>query len=344
MRKYLFPALAILLVGAGAYRGYRAAARSAERSEALRLAEQRKYAEAVPRLRAVLERDPGDAEALQRLVESLIASGALRADVLPYLDRWCDLRRDDPRPFLLRMDALAALGRNDEALADARRVIELRPGQSGAHWTAARLLRDAGRYDEADVECAALPATDWPLFEVLALRTQIRLEKGDLGGASETLAELFAERPDFEPAVLYRGILRQKQGHFREAAEDLAAAARSEVPQMRQPALYYLGLALTGAGRSEEARAAFDRLAKDQVATRARVDAGQLPDDVTQQTRAARALRDAGRPGEAAEFLEAAVARLGASPAELALLAECYDKQGRPDLAEQARRRKPDRP
>jgi tetratricopeptide (TPR) repeat protein len=344
MRKYFAAALVVFLLGAGVYWGYRTATRSAERSEAVRLAEQRRYAEAVPKLRAVLERDPGDAEVLQKLVESLIASGALRVDVLPYLDRWCEVRRDDPRPFLLRMDNLEALGRNDEALADARRVIALRFDQSDAHWTAARLLRDAGRYDEADGECAKLLGTDWPRFEVLALRTQIRLEKGDHGGAAETLAALFAERPGFEPAVLYRGILRQKQGQFRKAADDLAAAAHSEVPQVRQPALYYLGLALTSAGRSEEARAAFDRLAKDQVASRARVDAGQLSDDPGQQARAARALLDAGRPGEAAEFLEAAVSRLGASPTELSLLAECYEKQGRPDLAVQARRRKPDRP
>ncbi|MFO0965860.1 MAG: hypothetical protein U0793_09795 [Gemmataceae bacterium] len=121
-RKIIAVACLLALGSASALWLVRAWSRSAERQEALRLAEQRKYKEALPGLKQALDRDPGDVETLETLTECLIKTGALRTEVLPYLARLCELKKDDPVPYLLRMDALVALGRSAEALRDAQRA------------------------------------------------------------------------------------------------------------------------------------------------------------------------------------------------------------------------------
>src|SRR5258708_35315709 len=117
--KHLACLCIVCSIGFGVFWISRSVSRSSERSAALRLAEAKKFAEALPRLRIIVESDPEDAEALKGLVECLIGTGAVGADIVPYLSRWCELRRDDPVPYQLRRDALFALGRGGDWSADS---------------------------------------------------------------------------------------------------------------------------------------------------------------------------------------------------------------------------------
>ncbi len=114
------------------------------------------------------------------------------------------------------------------------------------------------------------------------------------------------------------------------------AAGRGQEAQF---ARYYLALALTRLGMSDEARAAFARLDAGYRAERLTEDARQRADDMPAQVRAARANLEADQPEAARDLLEAAVQRLGPDREALRTLAECYDKLGRADLAADARRR-----
>ncbi|MFO0965859.1 MAG: tetratricopeptide repeat protein [Gemmataceae bacterium] len=168
---------------------------------------------------------------------------------------------------------------------------------------------------------------------------QSRIGQGDFEAAARTLDEVVRGQPDFEPALLAQAVLRFKQGKLDDAIAALSGLARRSNPETRQAALYYLAMSLNQAGRTKEAQVAFERLASDQRATRFRTDASQLPDDRDLQVRAARALLDADYEADAVKVLEDATARLGPWPAALTLLAECFDRQGKKDRADEVRRR-----
>jgi predicted Zn-dependent protease len=339
-RKHVVAGCAVALLAVGVYWFLRGPSPSAEQREAFELAERHKYREAIPKLKKVLEREPDNVEALVKLIDCLMKSGALMVDVLPYLSRLCELRPDDSSPFRLRMDTLVALGRSKEALADAQRVLELRPEEHAARLVAARLLLDAGRHDEAESECRTLLESKGPpRYDVLTLLAQAQMGRGDLPAAAETLGTVLREQPGRETATLYLGIVRFKQDKHADAIGLLKGLTASSDPGVRQAALYHFAMALNAAGRGSEAQGAFERLAVDQKAQRYKMDAGQLPGDRDLQVRAARALRAADYVEEAVQLLEDAAARLGDWPDALKLLADCLDQQGRKDRAEEVRRR-----
>lgn len=340
LRKPFIALAAVACIASGVFWIYRSISRSAERAAALHLADERKFAEAIPRLRAVLDRDPNDVEALEKLVDAMANSdGYLVADVLPLLNRWCELRGDDYRPFLKRMNAFVAESRRQEALQDGIVVLRLRPDHQEVRSVVARLLRDLGRLDEAERECETLLVSETPWrIEVKTLLATVCNEKGDHAKAARTVEEILAERPDYEPAFMLRGDVRYNLGRYEDAVQDLRKSARSKHPQLRQRSLHKLALSLSKLGREQEAREAFGRLAVLQDALRAKEDADQQSDKWESQLRAGRGLLAADYPDEAIQVLERALRRLGPDRDAFAVLADCYEKTGRGQLAELYRR------
>gem|GEM_PF-2012348 len=337
-------AVAAASLGFGAWIGGRAYLHSAERVDALTQAKT-DPGKALPALHRCLERAPDDPDLLLAVMNAMTATGAHAPDIEPYLDRLCAARPDDPVPLRMRVDMRERFGRFDEALADARRVLELDPQDHRTRRTACRIALGLGRYDEAERDLGLLLDTSpLPRNELGTLLARVHLGRGDRVAAQAALDQYAPVGDNYPPAQILRGSMLYDAGQTDEAVRVLTAAVDRAAPEDRPNALYHLALALSRAGREDEARRAFDRLEAEYRATRLGTDARQRGGDMPAQVRAARAWLSAGNPEAAREILEQALARLGETPDALHALAECYDKLGRADLAAAARDRAGPRP
>jgi predicted Zn-dependent protease len=97
--------------------------------------------------------------------------------------------------------------------------------------------------------------------------------------------------------------------------------------------LHHLGQLYTRTNQAEEARKAFEQLTLLQQASSCVVDAGQHPQDLTFQVRAAEALTKAGAPEDAADFLERAFKTATPNRAAMRLLADSQERAGRTEPA-----------
>jgi tetratricopeptide (TPR) repeat protein len=339
-RRALWSAFGLAAAAAVALGGWyvvQASQRAEARDAALKPVRDGRYADAIPGLQSYLDRYPDDAEALHGLVACLIKTGAMMAEVEPYLDRLIALRPDAPEPLRARADLRNRVGRKGEALADALRALEIAPGHHPTRRLVAWLAVDLGEKDIAERELGVLLAeSSYPRAELGAKLALSRLQADDLAGAQEALDRYVP--PDSSAGLVLRGALHHEAGRYERAVE-LLRSAEPEDDAERQFALNYLALSLARLGKADESREAFDRLSALYRAVRYAEDAAQRPGDRAAQVRAARANLEAGRPREAARLLEAALARLGDDADALAALAECYDRLGRADLAGSARRR-----
>jgi predicted Zn-dependent protease len=235
---------------------------------------------------------------------------------------------------------LFTFGRLEEALADARHILELSPDRHETRWVAAQIYRDLGRFEEAKQECdRLLEANARNLQEVQALEAQILIGAGELESAAKLLDSLLAQRPGYEPALMYRGMVYFNQGQFAEAVKALEKIRWATIPKLRQIGLYYLALSLGRLGKDAESKEAFAALANDQRAVRFQSDALQEPNDWVLQVRAARALIAARYDDLAIQILDRGLSRNGGNYDALVLLAECHEKKGRKTLAEQYRQK-----
>lgn len=341
IRKILIAASAIGLLTWGGYLAQLNIRQSSERDEALELVEKKQFSAAIPKLKVILDRDPGDAEILAVLIESMAATeGYLVTDLMPYLNRWCELRPNDFRPFLKRMNGFLGENRSEEALADAEQVLRLRPDQHEVRCVAARILHDLGRNDDALGQCEILLAaqTIWD-DEVRLLAATIHNDKGNRGLAKEMTLAVLSRKPTFEPALMLYGEILFNEGEYQNALKPLTASSQSRILPVRQRSLNLLGRSLAGLGKTEEAKVVFDRLALLQEGFRADEDAKQQPNNWPAQVRAGRALLAADYPVEACAIIERALSRLPPNRDALSLLGDCYEKRGMLREAQQVRQK-----
>jgi tetratricopeptide (TPR) repeat protein len=130
---------------------------------------------------------------------------------------------EDATPHLNLGNALARLGRLDEAFASYRRALEVDPAFAEAHNNLGQLLLERGRADDALISC----------------RQALRI------------------RPDFAPAHQNLGKALVRLGLFDEAATSCRRAIAIQ-PEFAE-AHNTLGSALLGLGRPQEAIASFRR-------------------------------------------------------------------------------------
>jgi tetratricopeptide (TPR) repeat protein len=311
--------------------------RAAERADALRAAETARPADALPALLRVLENAPDDPEVLEAVIRLTARTGTV-GEVDPYLDRLVALRPADDGLLRLRFRGRVRFGLREPALADARRILKLRPDDHDTRLTAGELAVSLGRYAEAEADFrylldhSPLP----PAVPGAALANCYRL-RGDRAAAEAALAK-YAPAGDPPRAGVIRGVLQADAGRYEDAVATLRAALPAAAGDDRALGLYHLALSLEHLGRGDEARAAFDALAADERARRLTSDAAQR-DDPAAQVQAARANLAADRPQEAVRLLESALRRTGDDPAALGLLADAYARLKRPDLAAAAKRR-----
>lgn len=330
-------------LGIAAYFALRSHPQPDDRAAALELARTAAPADALPALRRALDAHPEDPELLKAVVQALMASGALVADVEPYTARWCAASPDDPAAFRARLSTALRLNRHAEALAAGERILALAPDDT-TRAIVADLYLMLGQYDGAAREFARL--LDTPITgsdpavraRVLTGLARAEWEQGKRAEAVRHLDQLLAENPTYAPALVLRGTAYYEDGEYAAAVAVLRRVKAADTRD-REAALYALARSLDQLGKAAEAKQAFAELAAVQNSARFMSDAQQRPDDMGLQVRAGETLLAAGQPDEARLVLEAAVSRLGPTRPALTALARCYDQLGRADLARQTRTR-----
>lgn len=250
------------------------------------------------RARALLEsaitRFPRSEWPLAQLVRLELSQG--HPDVaLARIDKELAAKPGSPSLRLVRANALVAIGRTSDALADAQRAVDLDPDQPGAIDLLARLLRSDGRTDDAIRVLDAREASGHLGPGETTLLARLLLERGDDARATALLEKVLAQRdaPGAKNDLAY--LLAKDSGDLRRAL-DLAREARAAKPDVpefadtlgtillrlgqpeaaidqlheavdladegsavRASAEYHLGLAFKAAGREADAKSAFER-------------------------------------------------------------------------------------
>jgi tetratricopeptide (TPR) repeat protein len=149
---------------------------------------------------------------------------------------------------------------NDLALAEA--TVRDAPQSAHAHDFLGRVYADLGRDDEALVQLGEATRLldahpDWPeRLDVLYETAAIHGRRGELAAAEPLYEEIVRRAPDYFPAWINLGALRNQRGDHAGALEaaDRAIAARPDVPN----GYVVRGNALRGLRRPAEAVGAFE--------------------------------------------------------------------------------------
>jgi predicted Zn-dependent protease len=333
--------ISFALVAIGVW-GWRWNERRQERTRVLELVAQKKFDEAEPELCRLHERDPDDVDVLVALYRTHIARGGRVADAEPYLNRWCELRPDNPAPFHARLDMWLRLLNFHRAVEDATRLVELEPANEDVARTRARLLAQVGRFEEADAVVSQLLTIHPGDAALIYLRADVQYQAGNRAVAASLLDPLVNRDPPYMPAVRLRGVIYAEADppDPDRAIPLLQKAATAQLgPADRNQARYHLSQMLFRAGRTDEARRELESLRQGQIAERMVVDARQQPGNVDLHVRAARGCVEAGLDGEAESLLQAALERDPDHAPAHRLMADLLEKRGERDRAAEHRRR-----
>ncbi len=229
---------------------------------------ERRFDEAVPVLREVLERDPRNAFATLVSGSAQMGMGRWREatsffrrylELVPtsaYAHHWiaiCALRLGDREAALreaaatlaidanftdarvLRAGVLASRGRYEPAIAELREAVETDPAKPAIRLDLARVLAEAGRTDEARAEYDAILRAQPDFAPALTGLGALLAGLGDLNNASSTLRRALELQPDQEEARFdLARVLERQQRRVEAAAEYRRLAERPATsPEVR---------------------------------------------------------------------------------------------------------------
>lgn len=329
--------LVIILLGlGGAGTAAWLATRDHGRQAALRDAQAGRFAEAEPVLREALARNPDDVDVLAALARGyLTADRPLDAD--PFLSELVRRRPNTAEYLRLRLKLDRQLKRHEEAYADARRLLELEPGDDDLRRTTLGQAFSVGRFADAEVLCRDLLAQHPDDRRLKSLLAEIRRARGDDAGAGQLLDELIRSDPNDYASLQARGILDDETGHP-DRAVPLLRRVFDEDPSRRRPAGYQLAVALEKVGQADEAKkvlAEVRRLQDVEIATEAMKT---QPDNLALHVQLAEDLLRAGHTNDGLAVLERVLRRdPNFAPAHRALAAH-YERAGNPEQAARHRR------
>ncbi len=207
--------------------------------------------EAVRLLRRAVEGAPSNAPALAALAASLAGSGQ-PLEALDVYRRALAVKPDLTAARIRLGDVLADLGRRSEAIDCYRQAASERPRDAILKSNLGSLLAEECAWEPAIAEFRSALAIDALLTRTHASLGNALKEIGRMEEAVESFRAALAIDPREPAALSGLGAAHLKQGDATAAVEVLEKAVA--VTPMPTRALCYLAIALTAAGRPEDAR------------------------------------------------------------------------------------------
>lgn len=334
-----------LALSAGAWFGWRQwEARSAAR-EALRLAQDGLFSDAEPKLRAALEYDRNNVELLRALALGLLRTQQLAEGELA-LTRWCLVSEGDAEPHRLRMDLRQHLAQQAKAgaarqqllelaLDDGRLLMALNPEDDATARKIVWLCLGTGQFEEAERVCRRCRDRQPDDPSLMYLHARVCHARGVNTEGQALLDKLLSRVPEFVPALLLRAILYYEADEA-EKAIPLLRKVIAAGGESHKEARYHLGLALSRAGQTEEAKRVLAEVQRDQFEKETRRPGEK--DSLAVRVRRGELLLGSGRAKEAVELLQGVLEEAPACVAAHRLLADYYAEQGETDKAAMHRR------
>lgn len=195
-----------------------------------------KTSEAVEALETATAADPQNARVLQILGDIKQQAGKPE-EALKHYDAAARLDAKDLVTRLKMGEILIEAKRADEAVTLADELLKQDPANRYALDLKARALKDLRRTDEALVLAESLSAGDPKDLKAAFLVVTLLEQKGSLASADERLSELLRRNTSGEDAEsiarnnrvfwAHAGMVRQRMGRFKDAAEAFGEAANS---------------------------------------------------------------------------------------------------------------------
>jgi predicted Zn-dependent protease len=310
--------------------------REGERRAALELAGQKRFNEARPLLLGLYERDPEDLAVVRALALGSRDAGEL-AEAEKFLDRWCQLRPDAPEPFQERFEFRLKQQQLTQAVADAEAVLRFKPADYSLRKEVVRLLVLNGDFVQAEKQALRCYEGRRDDVDVWFLLAQIYRGRGRDDQAAALTDQVLSERPDFPDALKLRADLYLDAGKP-DAAVGLLRKAAATPGSQGFRWLYDLSQALARAGRDAEAAEVLREAQWRRALAHWSLDEDRDKNPALQEG-VVRAYLVAGKTDDAVRFLTDILKRNpDAGPGTRQLLADCYDKQGKHELAAEQRR------
>ena len=258
------------------------------------------------------------------------------AEAIRVLDAWGKAAPDDPRPYLRRNE----VDERTEAGADAmirnyREALRRDPGLIEAPLGLAEKLLEASRFDEAEVEFAAILGRDPRSIRGLVGAGRVAMLRGDIEASTRHYEDALALDPREKVALRELGMIELKGGQISRARSRLKAAVEVAPydPEVRYS--YSVALKLSGdEARAAEESAASDRLKKEnRRMNEIRQDLARRPDDVELRSEAVRWLIEHGHEKEGLEWAELILRKRPGHPPTCRYLADYHASRGEHGLA-----------
>jgi tetratricopeptide (TPR) repeat protein len=257
-----------------------------------------------------------------------------------YLDRWLELKPDDPVPLVRRGWVAEHLLDDTAAAQDYQRALVLTPEDDNVRLRLGEIQERTGRAAEAVAHFERLRARQPAEPAVLLGLARCRRQLGQPDEALQLVAAVLADHPQHAQALAERGRLALDSGQTAEAETWLRKAAAQD-PHDRQ-IVYAYYRCLEQLGKTDEAHACLVRLGELEADARRMKE---LMEAVAQRPREAPLLYEVGliflRDGFKEDGLSWLIAASEADPAHRPTrraLAEYYEQNGQPEQAEEQRR------
>jgi arylsulfatase A-like enzyme/Tfp pilus assembly protein PilF len=187
----------------------------------------RRFNDALPILRDVLQEDPGNAFAQLVLGSAYMGMGQYRQAVEQYR-LYATLVPTSSYAHQWMAICYVRLGDQDAALREAAAALALDPGSADSHVLRGGIFASRGQYEESVRELRAAVATD-PAKVVIRLDLAKVLDEAGLRDEAEReYLAILAQQPDYAPALTGLGALRSRQGRVTEAIDLLRRALQTD--------------------------------------------------------------------------------------------------------------------